>query len=478
MVQSDEVEFDAVRADAARDDRVPRLVVIGGDAAGMSAASQARRRLGPEALEIVAFERGTATSYSACGIPYWISGMVGERDDLIARHPQEFRDRQSIDVRLRHEVVAIDLRARSVTVRDLDAAEERDEPYDQLLIATGATPARPDVPGIDAPGVFGVQTLDDGQRVLDALTDRSPRTAVVVGAGYIGIEMAEAMIERGLSVHVVEFGPQPMRTVDADMGEQIAEAMSGMGIRLHLETAVQGIETGADGWVRAVTTEAGELACDLVVLGTGARPAGELGRDAGLQVGSSGGIVTDPRQRTSDPYVFAAGDCTETFHRISRRSVAIALGTIANKQGRVAGINLGGGYATFPGVLGTAVTKVCGLEIGRTGLGEIEAREAGFEPIVEVVRSTTRAHYYPGAGWVTVKVIAERGTGRLLGAQIVGAEGGAKRIDVFATALWNQMTVEDLLNVDLSYAPPFSPVWDPVLIAARKTWQQVETQRC
>jgi NADPH-dependent 2,4-dienoyl-CoA reductase/sulfur reductase-like enzyme len=478
VVQSDEVGFDAARSAAVQEGRVPRLVVIGGDAAGMSAASQARRRLGPDDLEILAFERGSTTSYSACGIPYWISGMVEERDELIARHPQEFRDRQSIDVRLRHEVVAIDPDARRVTVRDFDADREREEHYDQLLIATGATPIRPEVPGIDAQGVFGVQTLDDGQRVLDALEDRSPGRAVVIGAGYIGIEMAEAMIERGLTVHVVDRGLQPMRTVDVDMGEQIAEAMTGMGIHLHLGTAVHGVEVGDDGWVRAVATDAGELLCDLVVLGTGSRPAGGLGRDAGLDVGVSGGIITDPRQLTSDPYVFAAGDCTETHHRVSRRSVAIALGTIANKQGRVAGINLGGGYATFPGVLGTAVTKVCGLEIGRTGLGELEAREAGFEPIVEVVRSTTRAHYYPGAGWITVKVIAERGSGRLLGAQIVGAEGGAKRIDVFATALWNGMGVGDLLNVDLSYAPPFSPVWDPVLIAARKTWQHVESERC
>lgn len=454
-----------------------RLVVIGGDAAGMSGASQARRRLPPDELEIIAFERGTATSYSACGIPYWISGMVGERDELVARHPKEFRDRQAIDVQLRHEVVAIDAEARSVTVRDLAAGSERDERYDHLLIATGATPIRPPIEGIDANGVLGVQTLDDGQQVLDTLESRQPSTAVVIGAGYIGIEMAEAMLERGLTVHVVDRGRRPMRTVDADMGDQIADAMRGMGIHLHLGVAVSGIETGDDGWVRAVVTDDGELPCDLVVLGTGAKPAGELGRDAGLRVGASGGITTDLQQRTSAAGVFAAGDCTETFHRVSRRPVAIALGTIANKQGRVAGINLGGGYATFPGVLGTAVTKVCGLEIARTGLGELEARDAGFDPIIEVVRSTTRAHYYPGAGWITVKVIAERGSGRLLGAQIVGAEGGAKRIDVFATALWNSMTVEELLNVDLSYAPPFSPVWDPVLIAARKSWQRVEAAR-
>jgi NADPH-dependent 2,4-dienoyl-CoA reductase/sulfur reductase-like enzyme len=453
-----------------------RLVVVGGDAAGMSAASQARRHRGPDELEIVAFERGRTTSYSACGIPYWIGGLVEDRDALIARRPEEFRERQQIDARIRHEVVAIDTAARSVTVRDLAAGEERAEAYDHLLVATGADPLRPDIPGIDAPGVLGVQTLDDGEEVLEALRSREPRAAVVIGAGYIGLEMAEAMVRRGLEVHVVTRGSCPMATVDVDVSERIAEAMRGMGIHLHLDTAVEEIRSGR-GWVEAVVTAEGELACDLVVLGTGARPFSDLGAAAGLPVGPEGGLVVDRRQRTPVEGVWAAGDCVETFHRVSQRPVAIALGTIANKQGRVAGINLGGGYATFPGVLGTAVTKVCGLEIARTGLGEDQAREAGFEPVTTVVESTTRAGYHPGAGRITVKVLAERDSGRLLGAQIVGDEGAAKRIDVFAVALWNGMDVETLLNVDLSYAPPFSPVWDPVLVAARRSARDVAADR-
>jgi NADPH-dependent 2,4-dienoyl-CoA reductase/sulfur reductase-like enzyme len=451
--------------------------VIGGDAAGMSAASQARRRRDADDLAILAFERGSTTSYSACGIPYWIAGTVDEREQLIARHPEEFRDRQQIDVRIHHEVVRIDTDAARVEVRDLASDTISAHDYDALLIATGATPLRPPVEGIDADGVFGIQSLDDGQRVLDAITDRAPRRAVVVGAGYIGLEMAEAMIERGIAVDLVEMGERPMATIDADMGDRIAEALRGMGVTLHLGVALEGVEVGDDGWVRAVSTGAGELPCDLIVLGTGARPNSRLAAEAGIATGVRGGIVTDARQATDVPGVWAAGDCTQVFHRITEQPTAIALGTIANKQGRVAGINLGGGYARFPGVLGTAVTKVCGLEIARTGLGEQEAREAGFEPVCATVRSTTRAHYYPGAAWVTVKVIAERGTGRLLGAQIVGEEGGAKRIDVFAMALWNGITVQDLIDVDLSYAPPFSPVWDPVLIAARKTWDAVEAAR-
>ncbi len=445
-----------------------RLIVIGGDAAGMSAASQARRLRQPDSLEILAFERGAFTSYAACGIPYWISGMVEERDRLVARHPEEFRDRQNIDVRIHHEVVGIDTEARTVTVHDLKGGDEQSHAYDELLVATGASPIRPPVPGIDLPGVLGVQTLDDGQRFLDALEDRRPQRAVVIGAGYIGIEMAEAMKIRGLEVHVVDLAPQPMSTLDPEMGEQVAEAMRGMGMELHLGVKVEGLEAGDDGYVRSVETSDGTIDADVVVLGTGARPFTDLAQAAEIPVGPSRGIVTDRRQHTPVDGVWAAGDCAETFHRVSQRPVSIALGTIANKQGRIAGLNLGGTYAAFPGVLGTAVTKVCEVEIARTGLTQTAAQDAGFEVVTAKIDGRTRAHYYPGGSPITVLVVAERGTGRLLGAQIVGQEGAAKRIDVFATALWNEMTVDELINVDLAYAPPFSPVWDPVLIAARQ----------
>jgi NADPH-dependent 2,4-dienoyl-CoA reductase/sulfur reductase-like enzyme len=259
-----------------------------------------------------------------------------------------------------------------------------------------------------------------------------------------------------------------MPTIDPGFGARIAESMRGMDIAVHLGTAVDGVEVGSDGWVRGVSTADGTIDADLVVLGTGTRPFSDLAREAGVPTGPSGGLVTDRMQRTPVEGVWTAGDCAETFHRVSKRPVSIALGTIANKQGRIAGLNLGGSYGSFPGVLGTAVTKVCQVEIARTGLGEDEAAAAGFQVVTATIDARTRAAYYPGAKPISVKVIAERNTGRLLGAQILGEEGAAKRIDVFATALWNEMTMDDLLNVDLSYAPPFSPVWDPVLIAARK----------
>jgi NADPH-dependent 2,4-dienoyl-CoA reductase/sulfur reductase-like enzyme len=442
-----------------------RLVVIGGDAAGMSAASQARRRRGPDELNIVAFERGRHVSYSACGIPYLVAGDVGDPDDLVARHPAEFRDRQHIDLRLGSEVAAIDTGRREVLVR----AEGREyrEPFDQLVVATGGVPRRPEVPGALALGIHGVQTLDDGIGLLGYLERHAPRRAVVVGGGYIGLEMAEAMLRHGLQVTLVDAAEQPMRTLDPDMGALIADALRAEGVALRLGERLTGFGV-AGGRVTAVHTTGGELPADVVVLGLGTRPNSDLARAAGLDIGATGGIRVDRRMRTSVDGIWAAGDCVETFHLVSQRPVAIALGTHANKQGRAAGINIGGGYATFPGVVGTAVSKLCAHEVARTGLSTAEAEAAGFAPFGVVTESTTRAGYYPGARRIKTKIIAERTSGRLLGAQIVGEEGAAKRIDALAVALWHGMTVEEMTSLDLSYAPPFAPVWDPILIAARK----------
>lgn len=450
-----------------------RLVVIGGDAAGMTAASQARRRRGPGDLAIVAFERGRHTSYAACGIPYFVGGVVPDAERLVARSPEVFREKFAIDARLRHEVTAIDLDRRALRVRDLDGGRESDESFDHLVIATGATPIRPKLPGADARGVHGVQILGDGVALRRQLEDGSAARAVVVGGGYIGLEMAEALVRQGLDVSLVEQATQPMGTLDPDMGSLVADAMREMGITLYLEEAASAFET-EDGAVRAVVTEARTLPADVVILGLGVRPNSELAGWAGIPVGPTGGVITDRRMHTRIPGVWAAGDCVETFHRISRRPVAIALGTHANKQGRVAGINIGGGYATFPGVVGTAVTKICELEIARTGLGEAEAAAAGFEVEAVTVESKTRADYFPGASRMKTKLVVERRSGRLLGAQIVGRENAGKRIDALAIALWNEMTVEEMTGLDLAYAPPFSPVWDPVLIAARKAAERIE----
>ena len=449
-------------------------MVIGGDAAGMSAASQARRRKGADELEIVAFERGRATSYSACGIPYWVGGAVDGEAALVARTPEQHRA-NDIDLRMRTEVVGIDLDRRRVTARDLETGSEYDEPYDALVYATGSVPMRPQADGFAAPGVHGVQTLDDGRHLIAELDSGQVRRVVVVGGGYIGLELAEACQVRGLDVTVVDRSATPVGTFDPDIGAFIADAVAALGIRLVLGEGATRVETDADGRACAVVTAGGErLPADLVVLGLGVRPAVALAQAAGIPLGVSGGIAVDKRMRTAVPGVWAAGDCVESVHRLSGQRVVVALGTHANKQGRVAGINLGGGYATFPGVIGTAVTKVCDLEVARTGLSEAEADAAGYSFVTAHVDSTTRAGYFPGAKPIRVKLTAEKRSGRLIGAQIAGREGAAKRIDVLATAIWNEMSVDEVLGLDLSYAPPFSPVWDPVLIAARKAFEAVE----
>ncbi|MFF9732624.1 FAD-dependent oxidoreductase [Streptomyces albidoflavus] len=450
-----------------------RLVVIGGDAAGMSAASQARRLKDPDELEIVAFERGHHASYSACGIPYWVAGDVEDPEQLVARTPEEHRARH-IDLRTRTEVTEIDVASGRVRSRRLPDGQEVWTGFDKLVVATGARPVRPPLPGIDAPGVHGVQTLDDGQALLDTLRGTKGRQAVVVGAGYIGVEMAEALLRRDYEVTLLNRAPEPMTTLDPDMGRLVHEAVTGLGIRMVNEAEVTEIRTDDQGRARAVVTSDAEYPADVVVLGIGVRPESELAEAAGLPVGDFGGILTDQAMRVrGQSAIWAGGDCVEVLDLVAGRQRHIPLGTHANKQGQVIGTNVGGGYATFPGVVGTAVSKVCDLEIARTGLLEAEAREAGFQFVTATVEATSRAGYFPGAAPMTVKMLAERRTGRLLGTQIVGREGAGKRVDVAAVALTAGMTVEQMTALDLGYAPPFSPVWDPVLVAARKATQAV-----
>ncbi len=447
--------------------------MIGGDAAGMSAASQARRLKSAEELEIVAFERGHFTSYSACGIPYWVGGDVPDRDQLIARTAEEHRARD-IDLRMRTEITEIDVAGGRVRARDVDSGAESWTSYDKLVIATGARPIRPDMPGADAPGVHGVQTLDDGQALIDTLAHTRGRRAVVVGAGYIGVEMAEALINRGYEVAVVNRGSEPMSTLDPDMGRLVHQAMEGLGITMVNDAEVTKILTGEDGRVRAVATEDAEYPADVVVLGIGVRPETTLARAAGLPLGNHDGLLTDLAMRVrGHENIWAGGDCVEVLDLVSGQERHIALGTHANKHGQVIGTNAAGDYATFPGVVGTAVSKVCDLEIARTGLREKDARRAGLQYVTATIESTSRAGYYPSASTMTVKMLAERRTGRLLGVQIVGREGAGKRVDVAAVALTAGMTVEQMVSLDLGYAPPFSPVWDPVLVAARKAAKAV-----
>ena len=440
---------------------VERLVVIGGDAGGLSAAAQARRLRPADELDIVVLEQGPEASYSACGIPYWVGGLVSDRDQLIARTPSQFAA-QDIDVRTGTRAEKIDLVGGRVTT-----GTGKTLGYDHLLVATGGKPVHPPVPGLDADGVHGVHRLADGADIRAAIAAGAKR-AVVLGGGYIGLEMAEVLQLRGLEVTVVLADPLPMAQLDADMGGRVCAAMCEMGIDVQTEQPVREIEVGPDGAVRAVRTDTASYDADLVVLGLGMGPETTLAREAGLQLGTTGAIDVAPTQRSrSHPEVFAAGDCAQTFHRITGEAIHVALGTHANKQGRVAGSVIGGRPARFAGVLGTAMTKVGDLEVARTGLCTTQAEQGGYDFRTELIESSTRAGYYPGAAPIAVKLITERGSGLLLGAQVVGGPGSGKRIDVLATAIWAGMTAEQLAGSDLSYAPPFSPTYDPVIVAAR-----------
>ncbi len=442
-----------------------RLVVIGGDAAGMATASQVRR-MRPD-VEIVALEMGDRTSYAACGIPYHVAGLVPDVENLVARTPTEFRQRQNIDVRLRSLATSIDVAGGTVEVRDLDAERTYTLGFDDLCIGTGAKAVRPPIPGIDADWVHVVKTLDDSSRLWELASGGTCHEVVVVGGGYIGLEMAEAFVAWGAHVTVVDAADQVMATLDPDMAALVRDAMVGHGIDVRLGSGVEGFEDH-----KVVLTD-GELPADLVVLGMGVVPNTALAADAGITLGHRGAIAVDARQATSAANIWAAGDCATSRHLLTGEDIHVALGTVANRQARVAGVNISGGEATFGGVVGTAITRVCTTEIARTGLSEAECRAAGMEFVVGMVESRTKAHYYPGAAPMTVKVLAAPGTGRLLGCQIVGGEGAAKRIDTMATAITAGFGVRDMVDLDLAYAPPFSPVWDPVVLASRQAIRHI-----
>ncbi|EON76213.1 Pyridine nucleotide-disulfide oxidoreductase [Lunatimonas lonarensis] len=443
-----------------------KLVVIGGDAAGMSAASKVRRSQ-PD-WEIVVYERSPHTSYSACGIPYLIGGIVEAASSLIARSPETFWEKHQIQAKTRHEVEKIDPKKKRVMVKNLATQRTGWETYDYLLIATGTSPIRPEIPGVQAQGVFSLSTLQSGILAKNYVTANQPKRAVIVGGGYIGLEMAEALLERGLSVSLIDRNEQVMGTLDKDMGLLVSHYLEDQGVQLFLEESLTKIQTDAAQKVCAVETDKRTLDAELVILGIGVKPNSELAADAGIQLCDSGTIAVNDRMETSEPGIWAAGDCASSRHLLKNKDIFISLGTVANKHGLVAGSVIASEKATFPGVLGTAITKFKDMEIARTGLSETEAVALAIPYQKTTIESSTIARYYPGSGKITVKLLCRKDNGLVLGAQIAGAQGAAKRIDTVVAAIQGKLTVQDLVYLDLAYAPPFSGVWDPIQIAARQ----------
>jgi len=441
-----------------------RLVIVGGVAAGTKAASRARR-LDPE-MEITVYQEEPEPSISECGLPYFLSGVVEKRERLVARTPERFAE-QDIEVLVRHRVEKIDPARKKLFVRDLETGETFEDAYDRLVVATGARAVLPSIPGADLDGVFKLRFLTDADDVRRYIEEFSPERAVVVGGGYIGLEVAENLCGLGMEVSLIEgadrvalaYGPEVAERVEAELGEH--------GVRAYTGTKVE--EFVGEGRVRGVRFGDTERETDLVIVGVGIEPCVDLAEEAGVEIGVTGAIRVDEHMRTNLPDVWAAGDCVETTNLTSGKPVWVPLGDTANQMGRVAGTNAassaGEGTLEFPGILGTGIFKVFDLAVGKTGLSEEEARAAGFEVVSAEIETYDRAAYYPGAGKVFLKLLADAETGRLLGAESAGS-GADKLTDICATALWGGLSYPDLVNLDLAYSPPYGPALSPVIQAA------------
>ncbi|MGD2062666.1 MAG: FAD-dependent oxidoreductase [Nitrospirota bacterium] len=440
------------------------ILIIGGDAAGMSAASQVRRR--HRDWTITVLERGAFTSYAACGIPYYLAGDVPSADDLVVVTPESFRAKRNIDVRMGWEALSLELPDRRVVARRPDRTVER-LAFDRLLLATGASPVVPPWEGTDLSGVVLMRNLSDAAMISEQLA-KGARRAVVIGAGYVGLEAVEAFRRRGLEITVLEKQATTMGGIAPEISSQVEEELASHGVDLRLATTVTGL-LGDGSRVRAVATDGGEFPCDLCLISLGVRPNSQLAEAAGIRLGVRGAIAVDDRQRTGAPEVFAAGDCAEALHRVTGRPVYIPLALTANRQGRVAGANLAGDDERFPGIVGSAVTRVFDLTIARTGLTPEQAEEAGFARQRVVATSPSRAHYFPGHVPLYVELIFDGPSRRILGGQLAGRDPSvAKRCDVVAVAVTAGLTIDEVAGLDLTYAPPFAPVWDPVLQAANR----------
>ena len=447
-----------------------RLLVIGGVAAGPKVAAKARR--GDPDMEIVVYQEEDEISYAGCGLPYYISGVIGERDDLISRTPGKFA-LEGIRILKNRRIENIDVQNHVIFGQKIGSGESFTDHYDRLVIATGAYPIRPKIEGIDLNHIFYLRSIFDADAIFERIRTENIRNVVIAGGGYIGLEMAESLIHRGKDVTIVELAPQILTLFDEDFAGILRQYLEKKGVKVFTSEGIKALR-GKEGKVTHVQTVSREIEADAVLMSLGIRPQVELAKQAGLRIGETGAIWINEKMETSAEGIYAAGDCVETNHLITGKKVWIPLGSTANKQGRVIGVNVCGGNATFPGVMGTTVFKTFDFNVAKTGLNMREAEKEGFHPIQAIVRGHDRAHYYPGRKESTLKVIADKETGRILGGQAIGEGPSDKFIDILAMALHAKMTCRELGNVDLAYAPPFSPVLSPIIVAANVIMNKLE----
>jgi len=440
-----------------------KIVIVGGVAGGASAAAKARRT--NETVDITIFEKGAYVSFANCGLPYYVGETIHDRNDLLLQTPERFWKRFRVRVHVFHEVLSINRREKSVLVKNLVTQEHTTHSYDKLILAPGAGAIIPDIPGIHARNIFTVKTVPDSDAIRNFLRDHQPQRALVVGGGFIGLETAEALKNRGLQVTIVEKAPQILPPFDRDMASIVACHLRDKNVDIIIGDGIQHFHQDGEHAHEAELESGTQLPMDIAILSIGVRPELKLAREANLEIGKSGGIAVNTRQQTSDADIYAAGDAVESIHLVTHQPTRIPLAGPANKQGRVAGANAAGGDLHFQGAVGTAIVESMGIIAAKTGLAEHEAKIHGFQFFTSFTHPLDHAEYYPNAEALHMKLVVEQRTGKLLGAQVVGEQGVDKRIDVMATALQGGMTVQDLEQLDLAYAPQFNSAKGPVIMA-------------
>ena len=442
-----------------------RFVIIGGDAAGMSAASRAKRK-DPD-MEIIVLEQTQDVSYSACGMPYNIADAKRDMDELVVRKADVFIEKNHINLLTGHRVDSIDRVSKRVSGKTIDQKDFSFD-YDKLFIATGASPVLPDLPGFDLPQVMTLKSLEQGKIIKSYIENNNVKKAAIIGMGYIAIEMSEAFRKRDIETFMVKPGPEFLPWMVRELAQVVRTEVEENNVDLNLGHSVTQIVSNDKGNGVFVECENLTLEADIVLVAIGVKPCSDMAKDAGLELGISNSIAVDQQLKTSDNDIFAAGDCSDSFHLVTGQKCYIPLALRANRAGWAVADAVCGKPVSFKGVCGTSVFKAFSLEVARSGLNMKEALDAGFDPVENSVKTRSRAHGHPGSTPIHISMVGDRKTGRLLGAQMVGREGVAHRINAVAVALHNQMTVSEFSQTDLAYAPPFSPVWDPLLTAANQ----------